>query len=102
MLPFDVILFDIGGVLLTNGWDHVERARVMDNFHLDVAAFEALHAVHYDDWERDLIPIKAYLDKTVFYQPRNFSQDDFFAFMLTQSQVLPDSGLGILGELAAS
>jgi hypothetical protein len=22
MFPFDVILFDVGGVLLTNGWDH--------------------------------------------------------------------------------
>ncbi len=27
MFPFDVILFDMGGVLLTNGWDHRERAR---------------------------------------------------------------------------
>ena len=27
MFPFDVILFDVGGVLLTNGWDHCERAR---------------------------------------------------------------------------
>ena len=29
MLPFDVILFDVGGVLLTNGWDHDERAAAM-------------------------------------------------------------------------
>jgi putative hydrolase of the HAD superfamily len=102
MFPFDVILFDVGGVLLTNGWDHVERARVMEHFHLDLAEFEALHAIHYDAWERDSISIATYLDRTVFYQPRSFSHDDFFAFMLTQSQVLPDSGIGILSELAAS
>ena len=35
MFPFDVILFDIGGVLLTNGWDHRERAVVLEQFQLD-------------------------------------------------------------------
>ena len=38
MFPFDVILFDVGGVLLTNGWDHRERAVTMEYFHLDLAA----------------------------------------------------------------
>jgi putative hydrolase of the HAD superfamily len=40
MFPFDVILFDVGGVLLTNGWDHRERAATMERFHLDPEAFE--------------------------------------------------------------
>jgi putative hydrolase of the HAD superfamily len=102
MFPFDVILFDVGGVLLTNGWDHDERARAMENFHLDRYAFEARHAASNDAWERDVIPLKAYLDATVFYEPRSFSQDDFFAFMLTQSQILPHGALGILAEIAAS
>ena len=44
MFPFDVILFDIGGVLLTNGWDHRERAAVVEQFHLEAAALEARHA----------------------------------------------------------
>jgi putative hydrolase of the HAD superfamily len=35
MFPFDVILFDIGGVLLTNGWDHHERSVVVEQFKLD-------------------------------------------------------------------
>ncbi len=41
MFPFDVILFDVGGVLLTNGWDHRERAAAVKNFQLDAAALEA-------------------------------------------------------------
>jgi putative hydrolase of the HAD superfamily len=102
MFPFDVILFDVGGVLLTNGWDHGERAAAMAHFGLDRAAFEARHAAPNDAWERDVIPVKAYLDSTVFYEPRPFSHDDFIAFMLTQSKLLPDSALGVLGELAAS
>jgi putative hydrolase of the HAD superfamily len=102
MYPFDVILFDVGGVLLTNGWDHRERAAAMEYFHLDPAAFEARHVAPYDAWERGAIAMKAYLDATVFYEPRAFSQDEFFAFMLAQSKLLTDGALGILAELAAS
>jgi putative hydrolase of the HAD superfamily len=102
MFPFDVILFDVGGVLLTNGWDHGERAAAMEHFHLDRAAFETRHLAPYDAWERGAIPMKAYLDTTVFYEPRSFSHDEFFVYMLTQSKILPDGALGILGELAAS
>jgi putative hydrolase of the HAD superfamily len=89
-------------VLLTNGWDHRERAAAMEYFHLDPAAFEARHVAPYDAWERGAIAMKAYLDATVFYEPRAFSQDEFFAFMLAQSKLLTDGALGILAELAAS
>jgi putative hydrolase of the HAD superfamily len=102
IFPFDVILFDVGGVLLTNGWDQRERAAVIDHFHLELAAFEARHLTQYDAWERDAISMNAYLDATVFYQPRGFSRGEFFAFMLTQSKLQPDGALGILQELAAS
>ncbi|HXR40092.1 MAG TPA: HAD-IA family hydrolase [Terracidiphilus sp.] len=102
MFPFDVILFDVGGVLLTNGWDHGERADAMSHFHLDPAAFEARHTAAYPAWERGAIPLKDYLDATVFCEPRSFSQDEFFAFILTQSRVLPNGALGILAEVAAS
>jgi putative hydrolase of the HAD superfamily len=102
MFPFDVILFDVGGVLLTNGWDHCERSVVLDQFRLDKAEFEARHAAPYDAWERDAIDAKAYMDATVFYEPRSFSHDEFFVAICAQSALLPDGGLGILKELAAS
>ncbi|MGA8729644.1 MAG: HAD-IA family hydrolase [Terracidiphilus sp.] len=102
MFPFDVILFDVGGVLLTNGWDHCERAVVLDQFHLDHAAFEVRHTAQNDAWERDLIDLRAYLDATVFYESRNFSHVEFFAAMCAQSRLLPDGALGILKKLAAS
>ncbi|MGA8041563.1 MAG: HAD-IA family hydrolase [Terracidiphilus sp.] len=101
MFPFDVILFDVGGVLLTNGWDRHERAAVLDQFHLDHAAFEARHPQPNDAWERDAIALRDYLDATVFYEPRSFSHDDFFAALCAQSRPLADSALPILEELAA-
>jgi putative hydrolase of the HAD superfamily len=102
MFPFDVILFDVGGVLLTNGWDHRERAALVEQFHLDRAALEARHAAPYDAWERGAITANEYLDAAIFYEPRSFTREDFFAAICAQSMVLPDSGLGILKELAAS
>jgi putative hydrolase of the HAD superfamily len=102
MFPFDVILFDVGGVLLTNGWDHRERARVLGTFHLDYTEFEARHTAANDAWERDLITAEEYLDTTVFYEPRTFTPDDFMEAVFAQSVLLPDGGLGILEELAAS
>jgi putative hydrolase of the HAD superfamily len=102
MFPFDVILFDVGGVLLSNGWDHRERAAAVEHFHLDPAAFETRHLAIFDAWERDAISGKAYLDAVVFNEPRDFSRGDFFSFLLSQSKLLPDGALGTLKELAAS
>jgi putative hydrolase of the HAD superfamily len=102
MFPFDVILFDVGGVLLTNGWDARERALAIERFHLDPAAFEARHRAAYAAWERGAISLDAYLDATVFNEPRSFSREEFFAFIIAQSKVLPDGALGTLQQLSAS
>jgi putative hydrolase of the HAD superfamily len=102
MFPFDVILFDVGGVLLTNGWDQRERAAAIKNFQLDAAPLEARHAEFFEAWERGEISGKTYLNAVVFYEPRNFARGEFFAFMLSQSQLLPGGALPILEELSAS
>ena len=102
MFPFDVILFDVGGVLLTNGWDHRERAAVLRQFNLDYDTFEARHATPYDAWERGAIRADEYLDAAVFYEPRRFTREEFFAALCAQSQPLTDGALGILSEISAS
>ena len=99
MFPFDVILFDVGGVLLTNGWDHRERAAVCAQFDLDAEAFEARHPEANDAWESGAITAREYLDATVFYEPRSFTFDQIFAAICAQSLPLPDGALGILGEI---
>lgn len=102
MATITTILWDVGGVLLTNGWDHQGRAAVLAQFGLDHDAFEQRHEWPNDAWEKGQITVEEYLDKTVFYQPRSFTYADFFAAMKAQSQILKDSALGILGSLAAS
>jgi len=102
MRPFDVILFDIGGVLLTNGWDREERAAVLAQFKLDADEFEALHRAAYPAWERGAATVAQYLDQTVFHLPRTFSLDEFFAAICAGSRPLPNGALGLLDELAAT
>lgn len=102
MFPFDAILFDVGGVLLTNSWDTRERAAAVANFRLDAADFEARHLATYEAWERGEISGKAYLNAVVFHEPRSFPRGEFFAFLLAQSQLLPGGALPILEELFAS
>jgi putative hydrolase of the HAD superfamily len=102
MLSFDVILFDVGGVLLTNGWDHKERAVVTQNFGLDTVEFEARHPGPNDAWEKDEISAREYLDATVFYEPRGFTHEDFLDAIFAQSVPLADSGLQALKEISST
>jgi putative hydrolase of the HAD superfamily len=102
MLSFDVILFDVGGVLLTNGWDHGERAAAAAKFGLDAQELEARNAKVYPAWESDAINRDQYLDEAVFYEPRDFSRDEFFEFILAQSKLLEDGALTILAEVSAA
>lgn len=100
MFPFDAILFDVGGVLLTNGWDRCERAEVLDRFHLNRDEFERRHRAPNDAWERGAITAKEYLDATVFYEQRNFSRENFLQAIFAESKLLSDGGMDILCELA--
>jgi putative hydrolase of the HAD superfamily len=102
IFPFDVILFDVGGVLLTNGWDSRERALVLERFGLDQAEFDARHASPYRAWEIGSFSWQTYLAATVFYKPRSFSPDEFFAAICAGSKLLPDGAMDILEEICAS
>ena len=99
---YETILFDVGGVMLTNGWDHNERAKVLEHFNLDRAAFESRHEQPNDAWERDTLTIQGYLDLTVFYQPRSFTHEAFIEVMKAQSVPIPSNAMPVLKDVAAS
>jgi putative hydrolase of the HAD superfamily len=99
---FSAVLFDVGGVLLTNGWDRKERAALLAQFGLDKAAFEARHPEPYDALERDTISMLDYLNATIFYEPRSFTPEDFIAAMKLVSVPIPSNGIAVLSEISAS
>jgi putative hydrolase of the HAD superfamily len=96
------ILWDVGGVLLSNGWDRQQRDAVLARFGLDEADFERRHAEVDQAWEKDEIGADEYLSRTVFFEPRNFTQAEFVEAMRAESTLLADSAMGILRELSAS
>ncbi len=102
MSDISTILWDVGGVLLTNGWDHKERAAVLSHFNIDRAQFEERHPEANDLWEKGVITVEEYLHRTVFWEPREFTPEEFVAGMKAESRLLPDSGIGVLERLAAS
>lgn len=102
MAAISTILWDVGGVLLTNGFDGAQRDAMMGQFALDRDAFELRHAEAFPAWEKDEIGIDEYLSRVVFYEPRPFTRAQFLEAMRQQSKALPDSALGIVREFAAS
>jgi putative hydrolase of the HAD superfamily len=83
------VFLDIGGVLLTNGWDHHARKRAATNFKLELAEMESRHHLTFDTYEEGKLTLEQYLSRVVFYQKRPFSQAQFRKFMFAQSKPFP-------------
>jgi len=84
------ILIDIGGVLLTNGWDRHERAKAIEKFQLEPDEFAMRHEMAFEEHEVGRISLDQYLDRVVCHRPRTFTKEEFKDFMFAQSQMLPD------------
>lgn len=84
------LFVDIGGVLLTNGWDHRERKRAAANFKMDWNAMEERHRLAFDAYEQGKITLEEYLRRVVFHEKRPFTQAQFQRFMYAQSSPYPD------------
>jgi len=95
------IFWDVGGVLLSNAWDHTQRSAALHHFLLDEAEFHDRHEMVVSSFERGKITLDEYLDRTVFYRPRPFTRDAFREFMFSLSQPFPEV-LRFAQSLAAS
>jgi putative hydrolase of the HAD superfamily len=91
MPTIDLVLFDIGGVLGSNGWDREQRDEATVRFGLDAADFQYRHEETVGALETGHMSLDEYLDVTVFCTERPFDRDTFKAFMLQQSAPWPDS-----------
>src|SRR5438132_1585206 len=84
------IFWDVGGVLLTNAWDRVQRMSALERFHLDEEEFHDRHEMVISSFERGKITLDEYLERTIFYRPRPFTRDDFKRYMFSLSQPQSD------------
>jgi len=84
------LFLDIGGVLLTNGWDRAIRVRASEKFGLNYEEMDERHHLTFDTYEEGKLTLDEYLNRVVFYQERSFSHEEFKAFMYAQSQAFPN------------
>jgi putative hydrolase of the HAD superfamily len=86
--PITSLLLDIGGVLLTNGWDRHGRQKAAERFGLDYAYMDERHHLTFDTYEEGKLSLAQYLDRVIFFKERPFTRDQFRRFMFAQSEPL--------------
>jgi putative hydrolase of the HAD superfamily len=91
LAAISTLFWDIGGVLLTNGWDRGSRREAANVFHFDYEEFQDRHDLSFPAFDSGLISLNEYLDRTLFYRARPFSREEFIAFMFAQSKEYPDT-----------
>jgi len=94
------LFLDIGGVLLTNGWDRNARRRAAVKFHLDYDEMNERHHLTFDTYEEGKLSLDEYLERVVFYEERSFSPQTFREFMFAESQPYAEM-LGLIRDLKA-
>lgn len=85
------LFWDIGGVILTNGWDTASRRAAAEAFHLDWDEFHERHDLSFPAFDSGNISLNEYLNRTLFYRAREFTREEFTAFMFAQSKEYPES-----------
>ena len=95
------LFWDVGGVILSNGWDRPDRAMAVKKFGLDWEEFEDRHELASPAYETGEITLDTYLQRTVFYRKRDFTKEEFTTFILAQSAELPESR-AVLSDVAAA
>ena len=84
--PITCLFLDVGGVLLTNGWDHHARRRAAKHFKLDWNEMEERHGLNFVIYETGKLTLREYLGWVVFYKRRSFTRAEFWRFMRAQSK----------------
>ncbi len=87
--PVTTLFLDIGGVLLTNGWDRNARRKAAETFELDYDEMNERHNLTFDTYEEGKLTLDDYLGRVVFCQERAFAPEAFKQFMFQQSQPYP-------------
>jgi putative hydrolase of the HAD superfamily len=81
---------DIGGVLLTDGWDHNARKLAANHFSFDDAEMEGRHRLCFETYEEGKVTMDEHLERVVFFKDRTFTQAQFQSFMFAQSKPFPE------------
>ena len=99
-LPITTLFVDVGGVLLTDGWDHLARKRAARHFKLNWAEMDQRHRLVFETHEEGKLSFEEYLGWVVFFEKRPFTRNQFREFMFAQSKPYTKM-LGLVAQLRA-
>jgi len=99
-LPITTLFVDVGGVLLTDGWDHLARKRAARHFKLNWAEMDQRHRLVFETHEEGKLSFEEYLGWVVFFEKRPFTRNQFREFMFAQSKPYTKM-LGLVAQLKA-
>lgn len=85
------LFLDIGGVLLTNGWDTALRKKTAAHFGVDYDELDHRHRVTYDTYEEGKMSLETYLRQIIFFEPRLFTPADVTKFILEEAKPYQDT-----------
>ena len=99
MVNIRALFWDVGGVLLSNAWDHAERQRAAEQFGIDWDDFRERHELLVAPLEEGRMGLGDYLERVVFSQPRSFSLEEFKQYIFSLSKPKPET-LDLARQLA--
>lgn len=101
MPEITTLFWDIGGVILTNGWGRSSREAAAKVFDLDWEEFQDRHDLCFPALDAGLITLDEYLDRTLFHRPQSFTREEFTAYIFEQSKEFPETR-AVLDEVTGS
>ncbi|MCH9626540.1 MAG: hypothetical protein S4CHLAM2_01620 [Chlamydiales bacterium] len=76
------LFLDVGGVLMTNGWDHVLRKKTAEAFNVEFDEMTSRHQLIFDTYETGKLTFDEYLKRIIFFEDRSFTISDVKEFIL--------------------
>ena len=101
MRMITTLFFDLGGVCLSNGWDHEQREHLAKQFGFDYTAFDSRHRQVVDALERGQLSLEDYLTWTLFYEPRPFTLPEIVNAIHALSTPIPET-LDLIRKIKAT
>src|SRR6202049_5002766 len=101
MSDVTALFWDVGGVILSNGWDRGARAAAAQKVGIGGEEFQDRHELASPAFETGRITLEIYLQRTVFYRKRSFTREEFTDFIFAQSSEFPASR-AVLSAVAAT
>lgn len=75
------LFLDVGGVMMTNGWDHTLREKTAQKFDIECDEMNSRHGLVFDTFEIGKLSFDEYLNEIIFYKERNFTLQEVKDFV---------------------